>query len=1466
MWNERGGTNCRGFSTASGTGRCGGAGAAAASALSRVSSLQAAPCAARIMLLPSDVARLVLGYLQQENLTSTCQTFILESSNLKEYAEHCTDEGFIPACLLSLFGKNLTTILNEYVAMKAKETSNDVPTILSSLWKKLDHTLSQIRSMQSSPGFAAHQRARTRNGIAEIKRQRWLASQAAPASSELLVLPYASGQFTTSPLVTTQALKPTGQTSTPVRSSIVVVNQSQNTVTTGESLNVIPGPQEKKAHTSLMSPGRRKSESQRKSFTSSGPHSSIRNFQDPNTFAVEKQMVIENAREKILSNKSLQEKLAENINKFLTSDSSIPQVPKQTDSNPAEPETSIDELLGLPSEIHMSEEAIQDILEQTESDPAFQALFDLFDYGRTKNNKNISQSVSSQHMETNPNVVLTEEANLTIKNSFETEESGGQSGQPPFCTSYQNEDVLLSDLKNGNSHDVLQQESQESFSQISSNTQKKSFKTAIPGEQKCALDIAFESVSNLSDFNQRGSSTECNEHCSELYASQTPTEAEVAVGGRNPLSPGVLHDPPLKPHQPSMPVTPLVSLSGGTNDENLILSGKNTQLLSQSTQLTGKPSKSQFGENCNSIIKVKANSHDSESPDCSETQNSKIETTSVSPVAAQPLPDCQDNSPLQSKTSPATVESLGLNVPQQVEIHLEESVTSDKQQSNSSTSGHLNHLESNTEPLRSESSQDPCSSSKDGDTIFLSLSGHNSCEDVALVPREGNTVKNNHPLPSESVGSVGGSPETQNTDGKPSINSAEVDTSSIVSLKIIISDDPFVSSDAELNSAVSSISGENLPTIILSSKSPAKNAELVTCLSSEETASAVVSVEVGDSGSTEQNLLVLKPEEAVVNNAQNEDGIAFSANVAPCVSKDGGYIQLMPATGPAFGNSSNILIATCVADPTALAPSVSQSNVVVLPGNSAPMTAQPPPQQLQTPPKSNGVFAVNQAVSPNFSQGSAIIIASPVQPVLQGMVGMIPVSVVGQNGNTFSTPPQQVLHMPLAGPVCNRSITQFPIPQKSQKAQTLRNKPITGKQLNNSTDLSTLSEASHTQSRSEASDKTVATEFGKKLEEVTIPLPAERAAPASKPSESHRRVLCFDSTVSSGANAQGPLHKATSQNKEKKETSFPHLESPTVSSTLKPPSNNAIKREREKTVPKILSKSETAFSRHTTMKETQSEKKVSPTEVALESFHKTTANKENELRSDGERQKNPETPKLPVSQQNGNLRNEKTIASLQELSKKQAAPSNNKNSASVGGAVKDLKQEQSKSASSLLGAEILQDVPMHSPANRIADTDLPVPRTPGSGTGEKHKEEPADSMKAPSSRRFGDDGSVPRIMIPPVTADLPACSPASETGSENSVSMAAHTLMILSRAAIARTATPLKDNTQQFRASSRSTTKKRKLEELEERERNSRTSGKNLANSSVPMKKKKIKKKKLPSSFPAGMDVDKFLLSLHYDE
>ncbi|KAM6159214.1 LOW QUALITY PROTEIN: protein NPAT [Rhynchocyon petersi] len=1437
------------------------------------------------MLLPSDVARLVLGYLQQENLTSTCQTFILESSNLKEYAEHCTDEGFIPACLLSLFGKNLTTILNEYVAMKAKETSNDVPAIMSSLWKKVDHTLSQIRSMQSSPGFAANQRG-TRNGIAEIKRQRRLASQAAPVSSELLTLPYISGQFTTAPLTATQVVRPSGQITTPLRSNFVVVNhaQSQDTLTTGETLNIIAGPQERKTHASLMSPARRKSESQKKSITLSGPHSTIRNFQDPNAFAVEKQMVIENAREKILSNKSLQEKLAENINKFLTSDNNIVQVSKPADSNPTEPEASFDELLGLQSEIHMSEEAIQDILEQTESDPAFQALFDLFDYGKTKNNKNM---LHGQHMETDPSIVLADETNLAVKSTFGTEASDDHSGQPPFCTAYQNEESSTT-LKNGSNHDDLTQAVQEQFSQIGSSIPKKTFKATVPMEQKCNLDITFESVPNLTDFNQRGNSDAvCNHHCAELYTSQMSTETEMVLGvEKNSLSPNVSNETQLQPDQSAaLPMASFISLGGETNHESVILTGKGSQLLSQNVSLTGKPSKKQFCESSNDTVRHKTNFHGSKSPDTSEIHPDKGEINSVLPVASQQLSDCQDNSLLQTKILPVSIENSSLNISeQQVDICHGNTVASVKQPTSDSTAVELKRTENETPPAKCEkaaqdSQESPSSAKETGDTLFLSLGENNNCVEVALVPPEGNPVEDSRPLPPESVhASVGDSnPDSQNTGDKTSrANAAEIEAPNIVSLKIIISDDSFVSSDTELNSAVSSIGGENLPTIILSSTKPsAKSAELAKSLSSEDAAGAVVSAEgVGNSASAEQSLLTLTPEETTVNNTQSEDNTIPSANVTPCVSKDGGFIQLMPTTTTTFGNSNNILIATCVTDPTALGTTVSQSNVVVLPGNSAPIPAQPPPAPLQTPPRSNSVFAVNQAVSPNFSQGSAIIIASPVQPVLQGMVGMIPVSVVGQSGSTFPAPPRQVLPMPLAAPVCSRSIPQFSVPPKSQKAQGVRNKACTGKQVNNSVESSNQTVGFHAQ-RTEISDKTITTDIGRKLDEIIVPFSGESTVPTSKPFESHRRVLCFDNTTSLVANAPGTNPKMVSQNKEKSEISLPHLDSSTVSSPIKSPPNNAVRKEREKApLPKILSKSESVTSRHTTVRETQPEKKVLPAEIVLDSFHKATANKENELCRDMEKQKNTETMKLSNGQQNGNLRNEKTVASLQELTKKQGTSSNSKNIVSAGAAVKDVKHEQTKSPGCLINplskhtTEMLQDVQRHSPVNRLGEGgELPLPRTPGSGGGEKHKEEPTDGIKVPSSRRFADDSSAPKAMVPPVTPDLPACSPASETGSENSVNMAAHTLMILSRAAISRTtsATPLKDNTQQFR-SSRSTTKKRKIEELDERERNSRASNKNLGNSSIPMKKKKIKKKKLPSSFPAGMDVDKFLLSLHYDE
>lgn len=113
-------------------------------------------------------------------------------------------------------------------------------------------------------------------------------------------------------------------------------------------------------------------------------------------------------------------------------------------------------------------------------------------------------------------------------------------------------------------------------------------------------------------------------------------------------------------------------------------------------------------------------------------------------------------------------------------------------------------------------------------------------------------------------------------------------------------------------------------------------------------------------------------------------------------------------------------------------------------------------------------------------------------------------------------------------------------------------------------------------------------------------------------------------------------------------------------------------------------------------------------------------------------------------------------------------------------------------------AEMLQDIQGHNPAATptrklsLGSPRLPLPRTPGSGC---HTEEPPDSLRTPIHHRPGRDcDGLPRPLPPPATPDIPTCSPASETGSESSINMAAHTLMILSRAAIARTGTPLKES------------------------------------------------------------------------
>ncbi|KAA0702035.1 Protein NPAT [Triplophysa tibetana] len=441
------------------------------------------------MLLPSDIARLVLGYLQQEGLSASSRAFIFESPNLKEYAEHSSEDGIIPACVFSLFGKNLITILNEYVAVKANDTSqeNQIPVVMTSLWKKLDFTLGQIKSMQNSPALQMNQRLRTKHHIQSMARQqRPISASQSPNTGHLPVTCSVTSQCVPSPLSTPQGMlghsTPVSYTSQYTRPSTLCLTQLAESplqiLVPDHRLN--PGP---------LSPARRKCDSPRRrgggQLGASGTSRStvvssnlgVETSSEENVAENLSQIVIENARETILNDRSLQEKLAENINKILASDNS-PQTSKAACST-MEQEQSIDEILGLQGEIHMTDVAIHDILAQTESDPAFQALFDLFDYGKNNGAEASEQADGSistiaqesdetMHIDSASETGTTQEdsepggeSNARNLRSQNTSESKSKKNSPVICNAKEPDPskivslkIILSDEQDGQTSDV----------------------------------------------------------------------------------------------------------------------------------------------------------------------------------------------------------------------------------------------------------------------------------------------------------------------------------------------------------------------------------------------------------------------------------------------------------------------------------------------------------------------------------------------------------------------------------------------------------------------------------------------------------------------------------------------------------------------------------------------------------------------------------------------------------------------------------------------------------------------------------------------------------------------------------------------------------------------------------------------------------------------------------------------------
>ncbi|KAG9333364.1 hypothetical protein JZ751_012773 [Albula glossodonta] len=140
----------------------------------------------------------------------------------------------------------------------------------------------------------------------------------------------------------------------------------------------------------------------------------------------------------------------------------------------------------------------------------------------------------------------------------------------------------------------------------------------------------------------------------------------------------------------------------------------------------------------------------------------------------------------------------------------------------------------------------------------------------------------------------------------------------------------------------------------------------------------------------------------------------------------------------------------------------------------------------------------------------------------------------------------------------------------------------------------------------------------------------------------------------------------------------------------------------------------------------------------------------------------------------------------------------------------------------------LQDIQQQSPTPTLSKSP-PHPRTP---TLE------SDRKATPS-----------HLSRDPTAADTPTCSPAAN--------MAAHTLMILSRATVA----PLRDSSQQGAPQNSASNRKTHMQE-------------ELNASPAPSKELQLsanrtnakRRKRLLDSFPDDLDVEKFLSSLHYDE
>ncbi|XP_008274176.1 protein NPAT [Stegastes partitus] len=1362
------------------------------------------------MLLPSDVARLVLGYLQEEGLSTTSQAFIHESPNLKEYAEHTIGDGTIPACVFSVFGKGLTTILNEYMAAVTKESSREVPAMMTSLWKKLDFTLNQIKSLQNSPAISANQRLRSRVGVANMARQRTLTVTSADgvicssvSETSAIVSPAHTSHsmlgHSTPGCYTAPHNRPASGSGTPqqIHDGSRLVNTPRDSpvqiIVSENRLN--PGP---------MSPGRRKWDNPRKRSgalsASSGSGrtamtvTNINSEPQPEEVVDENfpQLVIQNARDKILGDRSLQEKLAENINKILANEP-VPQTSKASSST-VEADQSIDEILGLQGEIHMSDDAIHDILEQTESDPAFQALFDLFDYHK---NKFTDGETEDGDFSSSPE---------------ENDTAGPSSAVRP----------LQGDDPDAGNRDANALDTAPVTLKMRAGQERKTRKSTAPTLLKKTIIGPSGRASRIENSSARLLVSRVDPQSVSSTAVNSSRKEKAALSSNSADVTPMDIDAPLS--TPPLPLDSLASQEPATTDSTSItpaLSELPTVLSSRDSVAFAVP------EDTLASNMDKKQEH-------KRTQGSK-EKPAAAPSTAVPV----FLSPVQNQLNNTT------NLP-------------------------------HTSVSNSE-----------GETLLVSTVSvapeSDSATSAAAVTAVTTASLSSSASTSATFTTTSASPASSSCTPDPSTTypstptKAAADSSNIMSLKIIISDnqEEDSSSEAALNQAIASISRPKIPTIYLSS--PAKSpAVLGTPKANLDEAALAVSG--------------LQRSEAHASPLSSKAGAVVSSPLAGASQAQQSYIIQLPldTTNPAVpGATTNYFLVT---EPQT---TDVQTRQMLLPVGVSKGQSLPTNQYGVTTP----------TLSSGFSTGSALILPSPVKPM------MLPISVVGQNTlGKVQMVSNQLIATPNRGPVNTTETSKANSPSVATK-----------------------------QSATAGTEKNL---VGIVVQPVVADNTGQQDA-AKGPS--HRRILCFDSsqevqpqTAKTTPTFVAP-NASTSQSVQQavKDKTLPVTRTkPTILGGNKPKrriepirctaepktglslvkESNPLQQQEKDSVKKNSRKQEHAIHSKKTRSASTNRVDVSQPEAESRRRSKSIDRKHNcDTRNDEPKAKDSHTSrssssdsaqksgirkdkeesgrkepaeKVPLKSREGrtekrtpsqeipnvtaNKENE-IKGSTKEQSTPLSATSRDFSPPAVPQVASNIQSKAAKAPSKTISlakqaAEMLQDMQGHNspstPVKKVGpgSTDVSLP-----GTGH-NQEPPADCPRTPSRQKKGKDGEgTPKHLLLPNTPDVPSCSPASETGSENSINMAAHTLMILSRAAIARTGTPLKDSLRQEGVEEKSPTSSKNSKKRKQSSPTASPPAKKESKRS-PSKKKDRERKKLIDCFPHDLDVDKFLSSLHYDE